>query len=74
MCSASKNAAVNIHFKQPSTLKGVFIKDSDYEELKAKNFWRIVTDSKAVEWKRTGDNNLARIFNGAEFTRLSEAN
>lgn len=67
-----KNARVNIHFKQRGTLKGTFIQTNDYEELKSKNFWRIVTESNSEEWKRTGDNNLARIFNGAEFTRLSE--
>lgn len=68
-----KHARVNIHFKQRSTVKGVFLQTADYEELKSKNFWRIVTESNNAEWKRTGDNNLARIFNGAEFTRLSEA-
>jgi hypothetical protein len=68
-----KNAKVNIHFKQRNTVQGVFIQTNDYEELKSKNFWRIVTDTNRDEWKRTGDNNLARIFNGAEFTRLSEA-
>ncbi|WP_407526045.1 short-chain dehydrogenase [Lacibacter sp. MH-610] len=68
-----KHARVNIHFKQRSTVKGVFLQTADYEELKSKNFWRIVTESNNEEWKRTGDANLARIFNGAEFTRLSEA-
>jgi hypothetical protein len=68
-----KHARVNIHFKQRSTLKGVFLQTKDYEELKSKNFWRIVTETNNEEWNRTGDTNLARIFNGAEFTRLSEA-
>jgi hypothetical protein len=67
-----KSNNVNIHFKQRSTVKGVFIHTADYEELKSKNFWRIVTESNGEEWKRTGNENLARIFNGAEFTRLSE--
>lgn len=69
-----ENSQVNIHFKQRDTVKGVFIRNNDYDELKSKNFWRIVSESKLEEWKRTKDNNLARIFNGAEFTRLSEAN
>jgi hypothetical protein len=51
----------------------VFIQTNDYEELKSKNFWRIVTETNSEEWKRTGNQNLARIFNGAEFTRLSQA-
>ena len=69
-----ENSQVNIHFKQRDTVKGVFIRNNDYDELKSKNFWRIVSESKLEEWKRTKDNSLARIFNGAEFTRLSESN
>lgn len=65
---------VNIHFKQRDTVKGIFIRNHDYDELKSKNFWRIVAESKIEEWERTKDNSLARIFNGAEFTRLSESN
>ncbi|MFY7879678.1 MAG: short-chain dehydrogenase [Lacibacter sp.] len=71
---ASDHAKVNIHFKQRSTVKGIFIKANDYDELKTKNFWRIVAESKIEEWNRTKDNSLARIFNGAEFTRLTENN
>jgi hypothetical protein len=55
-------------------VKGVFIRNNDYDELKSKNFWRIVSESKLEEWKKTKDSSLARIFNGAEFTRLSESN
>ena len=61
-----------IHFKQRSTISGLFIKGNDYEELRSKNFWRIVTNSNIEVWKKTKDMNLARIFNGMEFTRLSE--
>lgn len=67
-----KNAQVNIHFKQRSTITGLFIHSTDYAELKAKNFWRIVSTAKVNEWEKTKDINLARIFNGSEFTRLSE--
>ena len=69
-----RNNNVNIHFKQRETLKGVFIFNDDYEELKGKNFWRIVSGEKLEEWKRTQDNSLARIFNGADFKRLTETN
>ena len=70
---AQKTGKVNIHFKQRSSLKGLFLRyhTADYEELKAKNFWRIVTDAKIEEFEKTKDLNLAKIFNGAEFTRLS---
>ncbi len=71
---AHKNNKINIHFKQRDTVKGIFILNDDYEELKSKNFWRIVSGEKLEEWTRTKDSNLARIFNGAEFKRLSETN
>lgn len=67
-----KDATVNIHFKDRQTVKGVFIQANDYEELKAKNFWRIVNHMNVKEWKQTHDMSLSRLFNGAAFTRLSE--
>ena len=69
---AQKNPKINIHFKQRATVKGVFIRTNDFNELKSKNFWRIVSESKVEEWEKTKDMNLARIFSGAGFTRLSE--
>ena len=63
---------IKIHFKQRSTITGIFIKNSDYDELRSKNFWRIVTGGNIENWKKTKDVNLAKIFNGMEFTRLSE--
>ena len=71
-CKEKKRAKVNIHFKQRATVTGLFIRTDDYEELKSKNFWRIVSDSKIEEWEKTKDSSLARIYNGAEFTRLSD--
>lgn len=63
---------VNIHFKDRHTVTGLFIHGNDYDELKSKNFWRIVNHNQADQWKKTGDDNLARIFNGASFTKLSD--
>ena len=71
---AQKNPTISIHFKQRATVKGLFIRTNDFNELKSKNFWRIVAESKVEEWKKTKDTSLARIYNGAEFTRLSENN
>ena len=70
----SSEKTLNIHFKQRSTLKGLFIKGNDYKELKSKNLWRIVTNANIDRWKETKDANLARIFNGIEFTRLTDDN
>ena len=64
---------IKIFFKQRSTITGIFIKGADYDELRSKNFWRIVTEAHFSEWKQTNNASLAKIFNGSEFTRLSEA-
>jgi hypothetical protein len=64
---------LNIHFKQRSTITGVFIKTSDYHDLRSKNLWRIVTKTHIDEWRKTKDIGLCRIFNGVEFTKLSGA-
>lgn len=64
--------SVNIHFKERSTVSGLFIRGKDYEELKSKNFWRIVSSTNVDQWKRTRDQNLARIYSGVSFTRLTD--
>jgi hypothetical protein len=63
--------SVKIDFKTRNSLTGLFIQTNDYKELKAKNFWRIVTGPNIEIWKNSKDTNLARIFNGSEFTKLS---
>ncbi len=70
----AKHAKVNIFFKARNTMKGVFVMNNDYDELKSKNYWRIVTDSKIAEWEKSKDNNLAKLFSGNDFTKLSESN
>ena len=60
-----------IHFKTRNSIQGMFINTGDYEDLKSKNFWRIVTGAHIDNWKKSKDMNLARIFNGSEFTKLS---
>jgi hypothetical protein len=64
---------VKIDFKTRGTILGIFIRMPDYDELKSKNFWRIVTETNIKQWKDTQDASLARIFNGAEMTRLSQS-
>ena len=68
----AKNA-VKIEFKKRNTIVGIFVKSPDYEDLKSKNFWRIVSETHIPEWKKTNDNKLSKIFSGSEFTRLSIA-
>ena len=66
------NVAVNIHFKDRNTVSGIFIKGSDYDELKSKNFWRILSSTQLEAWEKTRNMSLPRIVNGASFTRLTD--
>ena len=68
-----EKSPVQISFKTRNSIVGVFIKTADYDELRTKNLWRIVGESHIAEYKQSNDMNLARIFNGVEFTRLGMA-
>jgi hypothetical protein len=70
----NEDRMLNIHFKQRSTVTGLFIRTNDYNDLSKKNLWRIVNKIHIDEWEKTKDINLCRIFNGTEFTRLSKVN
>jgi len=69
--NAKEAKIVNVHFKDRSTVTGIFVALKDYSELKAKNFWRLVSAKNVEEWKKNNDIELSRLFNGAAFTRLS---
>lgn len=66
-----QNNYVKIDFKKRETIYGLFLVDSDYNDLKSKNFWRIVTRKHFDEYKKSRNSNLARIFNGMEFSKLT---
>jgi hypothetical protein len=66
----TKHPTVQISFKTRSAIKGIFIQTPDYQELSRKNLWRIVVERHIDSYKQTRDENLAKIFNGTEFTRL----
>ena len=65
------NKSVKIDFKKRNSILGQIIKGNDYSDLKSKNFWRIVPQTLFEEWTKTKNINLAKIYNGTEFTRLS---
>ena len=67
-----KDAPVNIHFKDRNMVTGLFVQSGDYDDLKAKNLWRVVNNSHLKEWDKTKSIELTRIFNGLSFTRLSD--
>lgn len=62
---------VKISFKKRDPIYGLFLKEKDFVYLKAKNFWRIVPQSRLEAYNKSKDLSLARIFFGAEFTRLA---
>ena len=65
------NPTIKVEFKKRNSITGMFIKHTDYEELKSKNFWRLVTEANIETYNKSKDVNAARMFNGSEFTRLS---
>jgi hypothetical protein len=62
---------VKIDFKKRDSIFGLFVKGNDYDDLKAKNFWRIVTATHMDEYLKSKNISLAKIFSGSEFSRLS---
>ncbi len=66
------NAYVKIDFKTRDSIYGLFITNTqDFQDLRAKNFWRIVTRKHFDNYSKNKSIEYARIFNGSEFTRLS---
>jgi hypothetical protein len=63
--------SVKIDFKKRNSINGLIVQSNDYEDLKSKNFWRIVPVTLVEEWTKSKNINLAKIFSGSEFTRLS---
>lgn len=66
----TKDTPVHISFKARNNVIGIFINTPDFDELKSKNFWRIVSEADLERWKRSKDFSLCRMFSGSEFTKL----
>jgi hypothetical protein len=62
---------MKIDMKKRNSISGLLVKTNDYEDLKSKNFWRIVTSANLAAWKRTGNLEFAKIYSGAEFNKIS---
>ena len=65
------NTTVKVEFKKRNSITGLFVQLNDYNELKSKNFWRLVTETNLANWHKSKDINNAKMFNGSEFTKLS---
>ena len=66
--NAKFSSLIRISFKTRNNVVGIFIQTPDFDELKSKNFWRIVPETNFEQWQKTKDYNLVRMYNGAEFT------
>jgi len=63
--------AVKVSFRTRNSFNGIFVKTADYDELKGKNFWRVINETNVKQYLKTRDTSLARIFNGSEFVKLT---
>ena len=69
--TSPRNNYVKIDFKKRDSIYGLFVRDADFKDLKSKNFWRIVTRQHFDAYNKSKNSNLAKIFNGVEFSRLT---
>jgi hypothetical protein len=70
-----ENNYVRITFKKRDSIYGLFVKGhKDYNDLKSKNFWRIVPRSQFQAYGVSKNVGLAKIFHGSEFSRLTVHN
>jgi len=70
---AKSNSLIRVNFKNRNSIVGIFIQTTDFDDLRSKNFWRIVSEANFEQWRQSKDYNLVRMFNGAEFTKLAIA-
>jgi len=61
---------ININFKTRNSIRGLFLNVSDFEDLKSKNLWRVITEARIEDWRKTKDMGLSRIYSGSDFTKL----
>lgn len=62
---------IRFEMKKRNPVRGLIVQGKDYDELKGKNFWRIVTQTNLAEYSKSQNINLAKIFSGSEFAKLS---
>lgn len=69
--SIPQGKIIRFEMKKRNPIRGLIIQGKDYQELKTKNFWRIVTQTNLATFQKTNDINLAKIFAGSDFAKLS---
>ena len=69
--SVPQGKIMRFEMKKRNPVRGLIVQGKDYTELKGKNFWRIVTQTHLAEYSKSQNINLAKIFSGSEFAKLS---
>jgi hypothetical protein len=69
--SVPQGKIIRFEMKKRNPVRGLIVQGRDYNELKGKNFWRIVTQTHLAEYNKSQNINLAKIFSGTEFAKLS---
>ncbi len=69
--SIPQGKIIRFELKKRDPVRGLIVEGRDYKDLKAKNFWRIVTQKNLPAYQKTKDINLAKIFAGSDFAKLS---
>ena len=64
-------SCIKIDMKSRNSILGYIIKGLDYEDLKSKNFWRVVLHNNMNRWQQNADFNMCKIYSGTEFVKLS---
>jgi hypothetical protein len=54
---------MTITFKKRDAIQGFIVKGSDYNDLKSKNFWRVVKQKDIEAWERYKDDGGMEGFN-----------
>ena len=62
--------AVKISLKSREPIIGFFVNSKDYDDLKGKNFWRVIAQNNIQNYLTTRNASLSRIFSGNEITSL----
>ncbi len=70
LSSEKQLKVININFRNRTPIRGMFVNTNDFEDLRSKNLWRIITEARIEDWKKTKDMGLSRIYNGSDFTKL----
>ena len=65
------NKSIRIDFKKRNPILGLIVKGNDYDDLKSKNFWRVVVQANFEEYDKNKSLDFAKIYSGSEFTKLS---